>query len=392
MRKKQGSNDGSAAQLIEIAKSEHFTLLLPRLKRGHGWGRHSFLQTGSTLMHETLDQHAPSRYNEREKAVRSSVMCTQAATLRRKGKKERKAMPLEPEPKREQPSTYVVEDRSNQEELNRLRLFDQMLTAGMGGVLPEQPDPTVFPRVLDVGCGTGGWLIELAQTTPTCRLLVGVDVSLTFIEYARTQAEAAHVSDRVEFHVMDALRMLEFPSSFFDLVNHRAGVSWLRTWDWAKLLQEYQRVCHPEGVVRITEPEWPIAKSSPALLRLTELASQAFHRAGHYFTPTRDGITSELAHLLQQHGLQQVQTRAHTLEYSVGTPQWQSLFEHNKLGFRTLLPFLCKWMRVPEDYEEIYQQMLSEMQQPDCVATWSLLTAWGYPSPRKDLLGGNFAR
>lgn len=300
-------------------------------------------------------------------------------------------MPLAPEPKREQPSTYVVQDRSNLEELNRLRVLDRMFTAGMGGVLPEQPDPTVFPHVLDVGCGTGGWLIELAQTTPTCIRLVGVDASRTFIEYARAQAEAAQVSDRVEFHVADALRMLEFPSKYFDLVNHRAAVSWLRTWDWLKLLQEYQRVCRPEGVVRITEPEWPSAQSSPALLRLTELSAQAFHLAGHYFTPTRDGITSKLAHLLQQYGLQQVQTRAHTLEFHAGTPAWQSLFEHNKLGFRTLLPFLHKWMRVPEDYEEIYQQMLSEMRQPDFVATWNLLTAWGHPQPSKDLPGSDFA-
>lgn len=299
-------------------------------------------------------------------------------------------MPLAPEPKREQPNTYVVEDRSSQEELNRLRLFDQMLTAGMGGVLPEQPDPTVFSCVLDVGCGTGGWLIELAQTTLSCRLLVGIDANRAFIEYARAQAEAAHVSDRVEFHVGDALRMLEFPNSFFDLVNHRSAVSWLRTWDWPKLLQEYQRVCSAEGVIRITEPEWPIAKSSPTLLRLTELASRAFHQAGHYFTPTRDGITSKLASLLRQHDLQEVQTRAYILEYPAGTPEWQSLFEHNKLGFRTLLPFLRKWMHVPEEYEKIYQHMLSEMQQPDFVGTWNLLTAWGHPSSAKNLSNGDF--
>jgi hypothetical protein len=55
-----------------------------------------------------------------------------------------------------------------------------------------------------------------------------------------------------------------------------------------------------------------------------------------------------------------------------------------KLGFRTLLPFLRKWSRVPDDYEEIYQQMLSEMQQPDFVASSSYLTAWGN-KPRKKL-------
>ena len=296
-------------------------------------------------------------------------------------------MSLAPEPKREQPNTYVVADRSNQEELNRLQIFDRLLTTGMGGVLPEQPDPTVFTRVLDVGCGTGGWLIDLAQTIPTCKMLIGVDASRLFVEYARAQAAAAHVSDRVEFHVGDALRMLEFPSSFFDLVNHRSAMSWLRTWDWPKLLQEYQRVCRPEGVVRITEPEALTASSSPALSRLTELLLQALYQAGYFFAPTSDGLTSHLERLLQQHGLQKVQIRAHTLEYRAGTPGWQSSFEQNKLVFRTFLPFLRKWVRVPEDYEEIYQQMLSEMQQPDFVASWNLLTAWGRPSPNEKSAG-----
>lgn len=287
-------------------------------------------------------------------------------------------MPMPPKPDREQPSTYVVQDRSNLEELNRLQIQDHLFTVNMGGVLPEQPDLASLMRVLDVGCGTGGWLIELAQAVPTCKVLIGVDASLPFVEYARAQAEAAHVSDRVEFHVADALRMLEFPTSFFDLVNHRAGMGWLRTWDWRKLLEEYQRVCRPGGVVRITEPEWAVS-NSPALSRLSDLIVQAFSQAGYLFTPTRDGLTSKLASLLQQYGLQQVQTRVSTPQYHAGTPEWQRFFEDIKLVFRIVLPFLHKWIQVPNDYEEIYQQMLREMQQPDFVATLDLLTAWGHP-------------
>src|SRR5258708_30767531 len=204
-----------------------------------------------------------------------------AGTRVKQQSKEHDAVSTPTDPQREHPSTYFVQDRSNQEELNRLRVFDYTLTAGMGGVLPEQPDPTAFSRVLDVGCGTGGWLIELAKAHPTCTLLVGVDVSLKFVEYAHTQAEAAQVSDRMEFHVADALRMLEFPTGSFDLVNHRAASSWLRTWDWRKLLQEYQRVCRPRGVVRITEYEGMVVSNSPAVARLSELLLQSFHQAAH---------------------------------------------------------------------------------------------------------------
>src|SRR6266849_9236521 len=105
-------------------------------------------------------------------------------------RKERDAMSTPTDPRQEHPSTYFVQDRSNEEELTRLQIQDQMLTAGMGGVLPEQPDPLIFQRVLDVGCGTGGWLIEAAKTYPALSLLVGVDVSSLMIEYARAQAAA----------------------------------------------------------------------------------------------------------------------------------------------------------------------------------------------------------
>ncbi|HEY0755500.1 MAG TPA: class I SAM-dependent methyltransferase [Ktedonobacteraceae bacterium] len=292
-------------------------------------------------------------------------------------------MPTLPEPKREQSSTYIVQDRSNQDELSRLQTLDRMLTAGMGGILSEQPDLTRFHSILDVGCGTGGWLIELAKTLPDSKILIGVDASLTLIEYARTQAEAAQVADRVEFHVADALRMLEFPDHFFDLVNHRAAASWLRTWDWPKLLQEYLRVCRDGGIVRITESESMATTNSPALSRLSKLFVQAFYQAGHLFTPTREGITGELAHLLQQHGLQQVQTKTYSITNRADTLEGQRLFENNKLGYRIILPFLKKWTSVPDNYEELYQQMLSEMQQPDFEVTTGLLTAWGIALPQE---------
>jgi ubiquinone/menaquinone biosynthesis C-methylase UbiE len=287
-------------------------------------------------------------------------------------------MPISPEPNREPPSTYLVQDRANQDELNRLRIQDHMFTTGMGGVLSEQPDPTAFSRVLDVGCGTGGWLIELAKTTPTCHLLIGVDASRTYVAYAREQAAAAQVSDRVEFHVADALRMLEFPSDFFDLVNQRGGMSWLRTWDWTKVLGEYVRVVRPEGVIRITETE-TVETSSPAFTRFGELLTSALYQAGYDFRPQSAGVLSELAPLLSKHGIQHVQTRTHVLQYRAGTPELQNFVEDASHFFRTYLPFLRKWTRVPDDYEAMCQQALREMHQPDFVATWKLLTAWGTP-------------
>lgn len=281
------------------------------------------------------------------------------------------------DPRQEYASTYFVQDRSNEDEFTRLHIQDHMVTAGMGGVLPEQPDPTVFRRVLDVGCGTGGWLLEAAKTYSTLSQLVGVDVNKRMVEYARAQTEIQQESHRVEFHTMDALLILEFPSGHFDLVNQRLGISYLRTWDWPKLLSEYKRVLRPHGVIRITEAHFNVESRSPALNRLNQMCLEAFHQAGHLFTLDKTGVTSQLAPLLRQQGLQNVQTRDHLLEYRTGTAEWQGLFEDAKLAYRTMVPFLRKWIRLPEDYETIYQQALSEMQLPEFVTTWNLLTAWG---------------
>jgi ubiquinone/menaquinone biosynthesis C-methylase UbiE len=125
-------------------------------------------------------------------------------------------------------STYFVYDpRHAKEELRRLTMQDQMVTAAMGGVLPEQPDPSIFHTVLDIGCGPGGWVIAAAKQYPTMHL-VGIDISPRMIEHARAQAQG---NDRVQFLQMDALRRLNFPADSFDLVNLRFGVSFIRKWE-----------------------------------------------------------------------------------------------------------------------------------------------------------------
>ncbi|HEY1351089.1 MAG TPA: methyltransferase domain-containing protein [Ktedonobacteraceae bacterium] len=285
------------------------------------------------------------------------------------------SQPVNPQP--EQSGTYFVEDRSNHSEMIRLQVQDQMITDGMGGILPEQPDPGHFHHVLDIGCGTGGWLIEAATTCPGMQVLIGIDISNIMLQYAREQAATRQLAGRVEFHTMNALQMLEFPLNFFDLVNLRYGVSWLRTWEWPQLLREVRRVCRPGGVIRLTESDYAVDQRYPALRRLTDIFVQVLYHTGHLFAPEKDGISSYLEQILLRAGFQNVQTRSHLLEFRAGTPAGQRFAEDVKLIFQTLVPFFRKWTRLPDNYDEIYQQMLQEVQQPDFVTTSLLLTAWG---------------
>ena len=235
-----------------------------------------------------------------------------------------------------------------------------MFTSAMGGILAEQADPTVFRRVLDVGCGTGGWLIEAAKTYPMMSL-VGIDISQRMIEYARTQAEVHQVNDRVTFHVMDALDMLDFPAASFDLVNLRFCLSFLRTWDWPNMLSELLRVTCPGGVVRVTDGEIVPQSNSPALTQLCEMLQYAFFRAGHLFTEGSTGLTSHLAQLLDQYGCKQVQTKAYTIEYRAGTSEGQAFYEDRDAYISNYSPIPPEMGQCSKDYQAIYQQAREEM-------------------------------
>lgn len=277
-------------------------------------------------------------------------------------------------------STYIVFDRNSKEEHQRLTVQDQMITTAMGGVLPYLPDPLRFKRVLDVGCGTGNWLIEVAKTYPDMQKLIGIDISKPMVEYAREQARAHSIADLVEFPVMDALLILEFPADFFDLVNLRFGTGFMRIWDWPKLLSEMQRICRPGGVIRITDGELINPSNSSALTQLFEMFQLGLFRSGRLFENHPAGLTSHLPELLTRHGIQLVQTKVYALPFRAGTPEGHAYAEDMMHAFRTGRPFMARWGCISDDFDTLYQQALSDMQQPDFCATWNLLTAWGHCS------------
>jgi len=275
------------------------------------------------------------------------------------------------------PNTYFVQNMTDGKEVERIALQDTVLTRAMGGVLPEQADPTRFRRIIDIGCGTGGWLIETARTYPGIQFLVGIDTNSSMITYAREQADAQQMSGRVEFQVMDALAHVQFPQHYFDLLNQRMGLSYLRTWDWSNTLTKYQYMTRPGGVIRITESAVFGTSDSPALTRLREMARDSFYNAGHLFTNEDDGVINKIPELFHNHGFTDVQTRAVTLEYRPGTEMMDAFVDDVRIVFRTILPFLQKWSQIPQNYDEIYQNALFEMQQPGCITTLPLLTVWG---------------
>jgi SAM-dependent methyltransferase len=95
--------------------------------------------------------------------------------------------------------------------------------------------------VLDVGCGTGSLTFTAAGNESVTKI-VGLDASISFIEYARSRI----ADGRVSFEVGDA-QSLPFPDASFDRCLSSLIVSFIP--DAPRAVREMRRVTKSGGVV-----------------------------------------------------------------------------------------------------------------------------------------------
>jgi SAM-dependent methyltransferase len=120
-------------------------------------------------------------------------------------------------------------ERFSRAEVERLVVHDRIFTRMLGAVLPEHPRTDELHDVLDIGSGSGGWLLGVAGCFPGIASLCGVDVNVAMVNFARELARTQQLQDRVAFRQMDALHPLQFGDSSFDLVHQRFATSWIRS-------------------------------------------------------------------------------------------------------------------------------------------------------------------
>ncbi|MDK2887565.1 MAG: hypothetical protein PWP72_443 [Thermoanaerobacter sp.] len=115
------------------------------------------------------------------------------------------------------------------------RFVDRVEKEAVLGYLEPRPGMSV----LDVGCGTGNYSLELARRK---LLVTGLDISTAMLEKARARARAEGLP--VEFVWGDAMQ-LPFPDNSFDGVISVSALEFVPELEAA--LQEAYRVLRPGG-------------------------------------------------------------------------------------------------------------------------------------------------
>jgi ubiquinone/menaquinone biosynthesis C-methylase UbiE len=212
----------------------------------------------------------------------------------------------------ESENTYFI-DAEGAAEMARLMHQGRLLTKGMGGLFREQFNISNTHDILDIACGPGGWVLDVAHTYPKIQV-TGIDISKLVIQYARAQAKVQWLNN-AHFQTMDALKPLEFPDSSFDFVNTRFLFGFMSKEAWSQLMQECLGILRPGGTLRLTECESPLSNSL-ASERLYGMISQALRAAGRSFSPDgrNVGITPMIGRFLQDADSQNIHKKAHILD------------------------------------------------------------------------------
>lgn len=145
--------------------------------------------------------------------------------------------------------TYVLP--SDDTEWNRLDKQHLAHIIGLGGLYPypEQVEAVLAPVegttkcILDVGCGTGSWVLEMAERFPHT-LVTGVDL-------APTPLDAAHFPSNLRIEIDDINLGLSHFYGQFDLVHMRSVQSGIHDID--KTLSDLFLCLKPGGILIIVD-------------------------------------------------------------------------------------------------------------------------------------------
>ncbi len=281
-----------------------------------------------------------------------------------------------PEGSSQKESTYVIDAESGTE-MARLINQERLLTRVMGGVFPEHFDLSHVSHILDIGCGPGGWVLDVAFENAKINV-VGIDISQQMVEYARAHAEAQGMNN-ASFQVMNALESLEFDDNSFDVVNARYIQAFMMKTSWAPLMKEIMRILRPGGRLLLTDGEWSIS-NSPAFEKMGAMLTNVGTVTGRSFSPDgrHIGITPMLGRFLRDAGFVDIQRKAHVLDFSAGVEDYGDTYQDLLAGLKLLEPFLVHAkMTTEEEFEELYQQTLAELMLDSFCAVGYLLTVWG---------------
>ncbi|RUS18044.1 S-adenosyl-L-methionine-dependent methyltransferase [Endogone sp. FLAS-F59071] len=151
-------------------------------------------------------------------------------------------------------------------------------------------------KVLDVGCGSGRWTLDMAKDYPASDF-TGTDIAHAFLK--------TNVPPNCKFIQVDTLKGLPFPDNTFDYVFQRLLWSSFSRADWDVAVREFIRVTKTGGWIELFEldPKFErsgvthnrIMQAFETLCKSRDIDLTLFQRLDTLLTPHLESVHSDYA-------------------------------------------------------------------------------------------------
>ncbi|KAI7857000.1 S-adenosyl-L-methionine-dependent methyltransferase [Circinella umbellata] len=221
------------------------------------------------------------------------------------------------------PRDEEEQDRLNSEHFAIKALFTSNILPYVEQRLPDDAN------ILDLGCGSGSWVMEMAIEHPNARV-TGIDMSDMF--------PAAIRPENVTFKLTNIIDGLPYDDNTFDFVHMRQLIVGLRATEWPNVITEIFRVLKPGGLVQLVESDFTVDRGQDPW------------------------IASKLEQLLSDRTFDDIHQETRTIEFGKeGDPIAGEMMWSWKSAMRSLKPFLAdRLLKNPDEYNVVIERYFQE--------------------------------
>lgn len=267
--------------------------------------------------------------------------------------------------------------RSNEMHLNAL--MHACLLQVQGRFHPEHIPVNSMDSIIDLGCGAGEWIFDLAKRYPKLRIY-GIDSNIEALSQAKIRRNTSSLR-QVELRHMDSLQEgLPVPDACVDFVHVQRFARSITPQAWPSLIRECVRVLRPSGWLNIVELEL-CEISSSACLTIHRAVLQARAELGQTLDETGRtlGVAQRLYALLLNTDLYDVGYDAFTIDLGIMGGATERLFLADSMRQACIMKPVVVQQGIleSEEFDTLIEQACIELEAPNLCGWAMLLSVYG---------------